>query len=325
MLASRRHLTSSLGAALGTLALGVVAPAFASSYPRKPLTIVVPTPAGTSPDGLARFIAPRLSRVLGHPVIVENRPGAGSTIATTHVARRPADGHTLLLVGSSFTVNATLLKRYDPKQFTPVALIAESPLLIASSANSRIHTLQDFIQAARAKPESVSYGSFGIGTSSHAVMEQIAACTGTRFLHVPFAGITRSLPELLAGHIDIALGVQESMMPMIKDGRLRPLAIVGSRRAPSMPDVPTLAQAGVPADLPIIWQGLVVRAGTSPTTVARLNQVINDIVGAPEVRRMLAARDMQVMLYQPTALQKLVDEDVRKWAAIIRKANIQPE
>ena len=311
-------------AALGVLA---AAPAQSQSYPSRPVTIVVPLGAGGGSDLLARLVAQKLEQRLGRSFVIENRPGGGTTLAAVLVARAKPDGHTLMQATSStMAINVTLQKKlaYDPvKDFEPVALLTASPFVLTVSADSPVKSVADLIALAKAKPGELNYGSAGPGTMHHLSTELMLSLTGTRMQHVPYKATPQVLTDLLAGRVQVLFGDGPSVVPQIREGKLRALAVSTAKRSPATPDVPTMQEAGIAGFESAAWQMIVAPAGTSSDIVSLLNKAVRAIFSEPEVTQELTNRGMGPQVTgSPEQLRDYVKAEIVRWSPIVERAGV---
>ena len=311
-------------AALGVLA---AAPAQSQSYPSRPVTIVVPLGAGGGSDLLARLVAQKLEQRLGRSFVIENRPGGGTTLAAVLVARAKPDGHTLMQATSStMAINVTLQKKlaYDPvKDFEPVALLTASPFVLTVSADSPVKSVADLIALAKAKPGELNYGSAGPGTMHHLSTELMLSLTGTRMQHVPYKATPQVLTDLLAGRVQVLFGDGPSVVPQIREGKLRALAVSTAKRSPATPEVPTMQEAGIAGFESAAWQMIVAPAGTSSDIVSLLNKAVRAIFSEPEVTQELANRGMGPQVTgSPEQLRDYVKAEIVRWSPIVERAGV---
>ena len=301
----------------------------AEDYPSRPITLVVPYAAGGGLDVLARTLAPRLSERLGKPVVVEDRPGAGTVIGANSVAKAPPDGYTIMLgTSSAFAINVTLNKSlpYDPaKDFAPIVLTSNAPFLMLVNPDLPVKSVPDLINLAKEKPGQLSYGSAGPGSPQHLSMELFKMLTGTNLVHVPYRGDAPALTDLLAGHIQTQFAEPTPVLPLLKAGKVRALATSGKTRSAVMPDVPTLAEAGVPGYDAVIWLGLIAPKGTPPEIVARLNAEITKIVSRPDVQADWAKQGAVAMTTAPAAFERYLADDIVKWEHIVKLSGARPD
>ncbi|AOY96224.1 MFS transporter [Cupriavidus sp. USMAA2-4] len=298
-------------------------------WPSKPINYVVPFAAGGTTDVLGRLIGQRLSVALGQPVVVENRAGAGGNIGSDYVAKAAPDGYTL--VGgtiSSHAINVSLYPRmpYDPvKQFQPVALIGTLPNVLVVNADSPWKSVQDVIAAARVPGTQVTFGSSGNGTSQHLAGELFAKLADVKLLHVPYKGSSPAMQALLGKQVDLVFENSVAAMPLIQSGKLRALATTGSKRAGELPDVPTLAEAGLKGYEIVSWQAIFAPAGTPAPVVDRLAGEIGKILADPAVRGRLAQLGIEPSGAGPAQLGAFQKAEVAKWGQLVKSAGIRLE
>ena len=311
------------------LLLTATAAAAAQTFPTRPIRLVVPYPPGGGTDIMARVLAEPLRDDLGQPVVVENRPGAGGALGAAEVARSAPDGHTLLVTAGGFVIAPSVLKSpgYDPlKDFTGVAQMAIVPLLVLTRADSPLNSMADLLALARRDGSKVSFASFGNATPSHLVGERINQLAPAQMTHVPYKGGMQALPDILSGQITVALLDAVSMVPLVKQGRLKALAVTGPRRLPALPDKPTLVESGIPFD-GVGWHGAFAPAATPPEVVARLNAAFVKALARPDIRERIVnggSLPIEPALSGPQWTQQ-VRREVAQWAEVVRKGNIQPE
>lgn len=311
-------------------ASGITAVAGAQEkWPNKTITYVVPFAAGGSTDVLGRLIGSKLGPALGTTVIVDNKPGAGGNIGSDFVAKAAPDGHTL--VGgtiSSHAINVSLYSKmpYDPiKSFKPVTLIGTLPNVLVVNANSPYRTVQDVINAAREKPDAVSFGSSGNGTSQHLAGELFKSMTKSQMLHVPYKGSAPAMQGLMGEQVTMVFENIIAAVPLIQSGRVRALAVTSGKRASSLPDVPTLSEAGLPGYEIVSWQAIFAPAGTPQPIVQRLSTEIAKIIQDPEVRPRLIALGIEPSGAGSAELGAFQKSEVGKWAELIKTAKIKVE
>jgi tripartite-type tricarboxylate transporter receptor subunit TctC len=293
------------------------------------LRIIVPFTPGGSTDILARAIAPKLAAALGQNVIVENRPGAGGSLGAAEAAKSDPDGSTLLMghIGT-LAVNPSMYPKlpYDPlKSFVPVAYVARVPNVLAVSAASPIKTLKDLVEAARAKPGTLSYSSGGNGSAAHIIFEYLKLKAGLFMLHIPYRGTAASVTDVIAGQVTCTFTGAPAVLPLVKSGRLRALAVSSSHRLLVVPDVPTVADSGYAGFEADQWYGLVAPAGTPPALVARLNAEVNKALAMTDVAQQLAVEGAVAMPGTPAAFGDLIRREIPRWAAVVKAGNIKPE
>ena len=325
----RRQVIATMLASLG----GAITPgARSQGYPARPVRIVVPFPPGGSTDLLARRIAETLTKTLGQPVVVENRPGAGGTSGADLVAKAAPDGHTLLLgVTGSNAISASLYPKlpYNPlTDFAPVTQVVSAPLVLVVLANSGIRTLRDYVAAARANP--VTYASPGNGTSMHLTGEMFAQAAEVKLTHVPYKGSAAALNDTLGGTVASMFGDFLVVLPQIRAGKLLPLAVSSAGRHPLLPEVPSIAEAGAGiGNLGSLeaasWQGLFAPAATPREIVARLNIEVVRALESPEIKGFFSPQGFIVAGSSPEQFKALVEAEVRKWGRIVRAAGVVPD
>lgn len=316
-----------LASALLTLATLGTGAAYAE-YPDKPIRMIVPQPPGGFNDTVGRLLGKKLSEAWGQPVPVENQPGAGSQLGTANVQRAPADGYSLLVVSFAYGTNLSLRNNlpYDTvKDFTPVIYLGATPNLLVVNSNSPFKSLQDVLTYAKANPGKLSYASSGIGSSPHLSMELMKSMAGIDLVHVPYKGGAPMATDLLGGQVDIMFDNTPNLMPFVKAGKMRALAVTSATPSPYAPGVPTVAQAGVPGYEMTAWYGLVVRSGTPAEIVQRLNKQINVSLQQTDVRDAFAAQNVEIAGGTPEVFGKFLSEEIDKWAKVIRDGNIRAE
>ena len=295
----------------------------------KPIRLVVPfTPGGTT-DIVARALAPKLALALGQTVIIDNKPGAGGSLGAAEVARAEPDGLTLLMghIGT-LAVNPSMYPKlaYDPvKSFAPVAWVVRVPNVLVVQAGSGAKTLAQFIEMARAKPGQLTYSSGGNGSAAHITFEYFKLRTKIFMLHIPYRGTAPSVTDLIAGQVDATFTGGPAVMPHIKSGRLRALAVSSTQRVAALPDVPTMAESGYPGFEADQWYGVVAPAGTAPVLVAKLNAEINKALALPEVQQQLALEGATPTPNTPKAFGELIAREIPRWAEVVKAGNVRPD
>ncbi|MEJ8850794.1 tripartite tricarboxylate transporter substrate binding protein [Variovorax rhizosphaerae] len=303
-------------------------PAAAQTFPSKPIRIIASTPPGGTIDLVARVLALHLPAALGQPVIVENKPGAAGNIAADYVARATPDGHTLLVTASSHATNINLYPKlsYDPvKDFAPVSQLTSNVFALAVPAASPANTLGEFLALAKAKKSNLSYGSAGAGQGNHLGMELLKTMAGFDAVHVPYNGTGPVTLALMAGQIDVALQSPPGVIPQSKSGRLKILATTGKTRSPFLPDVPTVAEAGVPGYELLGWIGLLAPAGTPKTTVDTLKREAAKVLSRPDVVSQLHAVSLDVVASTPQEFGAFLNTEIATWAQVIKKSGARAE
>jgi tripartite-type tricarboxylate transporter receptor subunit TctC len=299
-----------------------------AAWPSRPIKIVVPFAPGGSNDIIARVLADKLSARLGQPVIVENKGGAGGTIGTDFVAKSPPDGYTVLFVSTSIATNAASGKQlpYDLlKDLQPIGEVAAGAFVAVVSNDLKVKTLREFIDLARAKPGSISYGSAGIGGINHLGTELLASEAKIKLVHVPYKGIGPAFTDIMGGNLQMALPTIASAVQHIQGGRMRGLAVTGAKRSPLAPDLPTVAEAGLPGFILEVWWGIVGPAKLPAPVLKRLNDELNAVLALPEVREVLAREGAEPRPSTPDEFGKLIASDLARWGKLIKEANIKVE
>jgi tripartite-type tricarboxylate transporter receptor subunit TctC len=315
-------LSLAVAAAAWCAALPALAQAPAADYPNKPIRLVVTFPPGGSSDAGARIVAPRLAERLGQPVIIDNRPGAGGGLGLEVVAKAPADGYTIVLASAGgLTANPSLYKRlnYDPvKDFAPVTLFGTSPFVLVAGAQVPVQTARDVVALARREPGKLSYASGGNGTAMHLSGELFKAVTRTFIVHVPYRGSGPAALAVMSG--DTALGVADlaTIQPQLKSGRLKAIGVLSKERSPLAPDIPTLAESGVPGYESNGWFAILAPAGTPPAIINRLNAELNAVLRSPEIRERFASAWLEPLPSTPGELAALMKTETVKWAKVIK-------
>jgi len=305
----------------GLIALAGVLPAAAQEYPTRPVRIIVPFAPGGSADVFGRYIAQRLQESMGQGFVVENRPGGGSVIGTDAVAKSAPDGYTLLLMSNTHTVNESLIpnKPFNlQRDFAPIAPINYSDLVLVTKAGLPQTTLAELIKAAKARPGSMSYASSGPGTPYHMAGELFKAMADISLVHIPYKGSAGARTDVLGGQLEMMFDAIPTMSEHIKSGKVRALATTGLQRSAVLPDVPTMAEAGVPGYEATIWLGLMAPKGTPAAVVSKLNAEVSRITSNPEVKRAWAQQGTTAMTMNVADFSKYVAEDVTKWARIVK-------
>jgi tripartite-type tricarboxylate transporter receptor subunit TctC len=297
-------------------------------WPSRPIRFILPFPPGGGTDILGRLIAERLSASLGQPVVTENRGGAGGNVGAEAAARSAPDGYTLVLVAPSLAISPTLYSKlnYDPvRDFAPVSLVATVPNVMITQASSPAQTLREFIAFAKARPGALNFGSGGAGTSNHLAGELFNLVTGARLVHVPYKGVNLAMQDVLAGNVHLVFIGIPAAAPHIKAGKLRALAIVAPQRSSTLPEVPTVAEAGL-ADFEVTtWYGVLAPAGTSKIVVNRLNAELVRIMHSPELKERLAATGTDPLTSTPEEFGAYIKREIAKWGDVIRKAGVKAD
>jgi len=313
--------------ALISLLVLAAAPASAQQYPSRPVTIVVPFAAGGGSDLLARLVAQKLEEKLGKPFIIENRPGAGTTLAAMQAVRSTPDGYTLMQATSTtMAINVSMQKKmpYEPlKDLVPVALLSSSPFFLVVNANSPVKTVADLIAVAKSKPNGLNYGSGGPGSMHHLSTELLQSLAGIEMTHVPYKATPPAMNDLLAGHIQVLFGDTTSVLPMIQQGTVRGIAVTTVKRSPAAPDIPAVAET-VPGYESASWQMLVAPGATPPEVIALLNREVHTIFSNPAVIAELERRGVGPALTgTPDEVRDFVKKEIVRWSDVVRRAGLE--
>ncbi|KFC65228.1 putative exported protein [Bosea sp. LC85] len=324
----RRFAGLRLGAMLGAM-LGMAGVATAQDWPSRPITMVVPYAAGGGTDVIARAVAEKLQARLGVGVVVENRAGAGGNLGTTAAAQAPADGYTVLISNiGPMAVNPSLFKnlKYDPAEvLEPVTLIAKAPLLLLVHPSVKANSVAELIALSKAQPEGLTYGTAGHGSANHIATALFELMAQTNLKHAAYRGAGPALNDLIGGHIPMMFATLPSAIGHVHGGTLRALAVTTSERAPALPAVPTLAEAGVPGYEASGWYGVFVRKGTPQPIIDKLRSEVATIINLPEVRRSLELEGAQPIGNTPQEFAAFVKAEREKWAKVVAQANIKVE
>ncbi len=311
---------------LATLLVAASAATAAHAWPDQPITLVVPYTPGTGIDLVARQLSARLPALLGQPVIVENVAGASGNIGSEKVARAKPDGYTLMVQVNTLVMNRSLYKSlsYDPvNDFAPVSLTSWGTLLLVTNPNvQKATSVAQMVSAAKAQPGKLTYATPGVGTPHHLSMALLMQGTGTDLMHVPYKGTAGAVTDLLGGRIDYMFLPVHVALQHIQVGKLRAIATGSSQRLPQLPDVPTLAEAGVTTDNIDMWYGVLAPKGTPPEVVARLNKEIAAVLKQPEVAKSFESQGMVPASSTPAAFGALLKKDADRWAGVVKRGNI---
>ncbi|MDB5779823.1 MAG: tripartite tricarboxylate transporter substrate binding protein [Polaromonas sp.] len=326
----RQALLLSAGMAASLLAPAVLAQggSAVSVYPERPVKIVVPFAPGAGTDAMARLVAQKLGEVMGASFVVDNRAGASGAIGTQYVAQAAADGHTLLLVASPFTTVAASLPsaNYDPlRQFTPVGMIASGPLVWAANTALPANTMKELVTLARQKPGLLNYGSAGAGGVNHLVLELLKARTGTFITHIPYRGVAPATLDMIGGQIQLVTGTIPALLPFIRNGSIKALAVTSAKRSSALPEVPNMTEAGLAGIDVVNYFALMAPAGTPPAIVNAVNAAINKIVALPEVVARFKTDAVEAAPGSPALLGHFIEADYRAWRNVVRSQNLKIE
>ena len=323
----RSLLALSLGSCLASLVTLTPLAAHAQAFPSRTVRLVLPQPAGTGPDALTRALAEELTKDMGQPFVVENKPGANGALAAAYVISQPADGHTVFVAGvSNLAWNPYLYKKlsYNPaRDFVGVAMLAESPFITVVAPQLGVRTLAELVAKAKAQPGRLDFASAGIGNSTHLATELLMQRTGIQLQHVPFGGAAGSsfYTSLMQGETPVMTSVASDIVPLSKEGRVVPLAVTGDKRLAPLPNVPTFKELGIDMNVPG-WYAMVARAGTSPAAVERLNAAVNKALDTLRVREMLAAQFLEPRAGAASEVERLTKRDAQTWGPIIDRLEI---
>lgn len=303
--------------------------ATAQGYPAKSIRFIVPFPPGGGNDTIARLIGQKLTAATGQQVLVDNRPGAGGAIGAEAAAKSPADGYTMFLAGvATHGINPNLRRKipYDPlKDFDAVSLIASAPLLVVVHPSLPIKSVKQLVALAKARPGQINYASNGAGGSSHLAVELFNMMSGTKMTHIPYKGLAPALTDLLSGEVQVMFSSAVAMLPQVKAGKLRAIAMTGARRSPAIPDIPTVAEAGVSGYETGSWYGIVVPAGTPRVAIDRLSREIIAIVRAPEITSRLNDEAVIPVGSTPAEFSTHIKNELARWAKTIKQAGLALE
>jgi tripartite-type tricarboxylate transporter receptor subunit TctC len=298
-----------------------VAGAAAQGYPAKPVKIVVPYPPGGPTDIVARVVAQKLSEQTGQQFVVDNRGGGGGNIGAEAVARSSADGYTLLVATTAHAINRTLFKNltYDlRKDFVPISQLTAGPLVIVANPSLPAKNVRELIAVARAKPGDLAFASSGNGQSTHLAAELFNTMAGTKMTHVPYKGSAPALTDTMGGQVSLFFDTMLSAMPHVRSGKLKALAVTSATRSPAAPDIPTVAESGLPGYEAIAWNGLLAPAGTPKEVVARLSVEVRKTLELPEIRERFAAQGFAAAWSSPEQYAAFLDNEVEKWAKVVK-------
>jgi tripartite-type tricarboxylate transporter receptor subunit TctC len=298
----------------------------AQAYPSKPIRIVVPFPAGTSPDIVARYLSQKLGERLGQPLPVDNRAGAGGVLGAEAVAKAQPDGYTLFFMANSIvTMNQFIYKKlpYDPvRDFAPVTLIANVPYVLLANKDFPAKSLKEMLAMAKAQPGKVNYASYGVGGAGHVIMELLSSMSGAKLTHIPYKA--NALADVIGGQVPLILQPTTTAIEQSKKGNVIPLGSTGEKRLALLPNVPTIAEV-VPGFAADGWQGMMAPAGTPPAIITRLNQEILAVLALPETAERFASLGIEAWPSSPKQMESTITADIGKWGKVIRDAGIEPQ
>jgi tripartite-type tricarboxylate transporter receptor subunit TctC len=312
-----------LALAAAAVALTAVGSCPAQTYPTRPIRVIVPYTTGSPNDVIVRLLAQRLEPKLGQPLVMDNRPGGGTAIGTKAAANAEPDGYTLLFSSSSIVIEPALNKavNYDPqKDFAPIATVATTAWVLAITLRLPAQTIAEFVGWSKKNPGQVNFG-FAQGTASQLVGDRFKVLTGADILDVPYKGGAAAVPDFLGGRIQMLLPTPSTSLPLIRDGKMRALAITSPTRSRDLPDVPTFAELGLPDLTLAFWAGMLAPAGTSPEIVRRLNAAINECLAAPETKAAMARLGFDPMIGSPQEFAAFIAAEIPRWADIVKSAS----
>ena len=317
----------------GVIAALLTARAFAGelapeTYPTRPIRVVVPQSPGGTTDFTARLIAPQLSERLGQALVVDNRAGAGSLVGTDLVAKSAPDGYTLLVVASSLCIIPSIYKKipFDPvRDFAPVTTLSSYPNLVVVYPALPVNSLRELIALAKARPGTLNYASGGAGTGTQLGAELFKSVAGIDIVHVPYKGGGPALTALIGGQVQLYFAPMPSALTLVKSGKIKALAVTSRKRSPVLPELPSMAEAGIPNYDESTWNGLLAPARTPPAMIRKLNNELGELLKMPAVRERFTAEGAEPVATSPEAFAAIISSEVKKWAAVIREAGIRTE
>jgi tripartite-type tricarboxylate transporter receptor subunit TctC len=319
----------SAGLALVLAAHCVAGVAFAADYPTRPIKIVVPYAPGGGADSVARIVAKKVSENIGQAIVIENKGGAGAILGTDQVAKAEPDGYTLLLGQSGpISINPAVYKSlpYNPvKDFAPITMTTAYPYILVVNAELPAKTLQAFVALAKSKPDALNYGSTGVGAANHLVAELFNSKAGLKMTHVPYRGTALAVGDLLGGQLTMVFGDPISVLPHIKSGKLRALAVTSLERSPVAPEVPTVVESGYPGFEALAWHGILAPAKTPPAVIKTLNEEIVQALADPATKALLVNQAMQTVGSTPEEFAAFIQKDIAVWKGVAAAANVTVE
>ena len=315
-------LRRTLVAALSATAVLGMAHAQAPAFPSRPITIVVPFPAGGITDTISRALAQKMTESLGKSVIVDNKPGAGGQIAASTVKQAEADGHTVYVAATEmFAINQNLFRKfsYDPvKDFAPVTSLIASPLVLVVPTTGSVNTVAELVQQAKTRKDGLNFASQGIGSIGHLLGELFRGKTGGEFHHIAYKGSAPALQDVISGRVDMMFDPVITTAPLIAGKKLKPLAIAAPKRSPQLPDVPTLGELGIQGVDAGVWFGAVVKAGTPAPAIAKLNEAFLKALNEPDIQKRFAEQGMQAFPSTPAQFGSFINAEISRWAPLIK-------
>jgi tripartite-type tricarboxylate transporter receptor subunit TctC len=313
--------------AFAALLLAFVSTVGAQSYPNRPVRMIVPYAQGGASDVTARILSARLAERLKQQIVVENRTGAGGAIGAEVAAKAAPDGYTLLLGSASEIVMLPAVARklpFDPaRDFAPIAMVSDIALVLVTHPSLGVQSVNELVALAKAKPGTINYGSAGIGATSHLAMAMFNSLTGTKMVHVPYKGSVPATADLVAGHLQVGTPTLPAALPFERSGQLKVLAVTSARRWPTLPNIPTLAESGLPDYEVILWTGLMAPAGTAPDVVALLHRETAAALAMPEVKEALGRQGAEINSAGPERFAATIRSDLAKWTKVVKDADIR--
>jgi tripartite-type tricarboxylate transporter receptor subunit TctC len=299
-----------------------------SGYPERPVRVIVTFPSGGGTDIVARMIFQKVAERMGSAFVIDNRGGAGGTIGTELAAKAPADGYTIVVVSGSHTINPSLYKNlaYDTvRDFAPVSMLVTGPGLLVVHPSLPAHTVKELVAVAKSRPRELFYASAGNGTPPHLAAELFKTMAGVAIVHVPYKGNAQAMTDLIAGQVSLSFPTVPSALPHVQTHKLRALGVTGSKRAAGLPDIPTIAEAGVPGYEASAWYGVLAPAGTSSAIVARLQGEIHAVLRVPDLVDRLTARGLESAPNTPNEFARIIAAELAKWSKVVAAAGVKLE
>jgi tripartite-type tricarboxylate transporter receptor subunit TctC len=296
--------------------------ASAQQYPDRPIHLVVPFGPGGFTDVAARILQKELQPVLGQPIVVENKAGAGSTIGTDYVAKAPPDGYNLVMVSTTHVISPHLYKDipYDPvRDFAPVMKLAEGPYVLVVNSKTPYRSVKDLIAAAKAKPGSIDFASSGNGSSQHLVAALFMNMTGAKLNHIPYKGSNQAMQDVIGGQVPVSFVGLPNALPNVSSGKIRALAVTTRKRHPDLPNVPTMEEAGVPGYEATIWLALLAPKGTPADVVQKINAAVTEVLSKPDARKLMNSAGVNVATSSPEELEKLLVSELDRWGKVVKE------
>jgi tripartite-type tricarboxylate transporter receptor subunit TctC len=298
------------------------------TYPSRPIQVVVPFPAGGGVDAIARIFQPKMEEILGQPLVIQNRPGATAIIGTNSVAKAAPDGYTVLFTLNPHIVNAYLYQQlpFDPlRDFVPISLIATTPNVLAVNPNVEATSVRELINLAKAHPGTLNYGTAGVGSAFHLAGALFNVMADVDIVDVPYRGGPQATVDVLSGQVQIIFGNLFTTLPYIKSGQVKALAVTSAKRLAVMPELPTISESGVPGYEFVTWFGVLAPAGTPPEIIQRLYVALEQTIESPDVKKLIAAQGADLVGTTPQEFSGFLQQEMTKWASVIRKSGLQPK